>query len=533
MATENVDCRKEDAWGRCSEPSCTGAPIAGGACLAHLPEAARASVLQGVREGGILDARGVVFDRDLMRDMSDALWPGNSKRQLRSPLFTSAVFQTSALFDEVRFEDGACFYKVRFEEAAKFDNAVFKGPAVFTGSRFLSDRSWATFYKAQFHGGADFDGCSFHGETKYTEAVIDGPARFYGATFGGKVSFESEFRGDVAFTEAAFNGVVTFEKARFSRVPDFERATFGSHVILGQEGLSATRLCFSSVTFEHGVQLLAKSGDLIFDGSTFGGASIISGLRDNRTRVLSVRKSDVGNLLLSKVDLRPCRFAEAHNLDRLRFEATEPFEPMPRGFRFSIRPPFAWRWTDRRAIAEELVWRKQNTRGWKWAGWGTDADKRIDAEHKETALAADDIARIYRALRKGREDNKDEAGASDYYYGEMEMRRKGTTGPAERLVLFAFWLFSGYALRAGRALVSLIALVLLYSWLFGAFGFSRPEPYYRGLLYAAETATNLLGGSVQVLPLNWPGNLLQVTIRVFGALLLGLAVLSLRGRIRR
>jgi hypothetical protein len=33
------------------------------------------------------------------------------------------------------------------------------------------------------------------------------------------------------------------------------------------------------------------------------------------------------------------------------------------------------------------------------------------------------IAGLYRALRKGREDVKDEPGAADFYYGEMEMRR--------------------------------------------------------------------------------------------------------------
>ena len=33
------------------------------------------------------------------------------------------------------------------------------------------------------------------------------------------------------------------------------------------------------------------------------------------------------------------------------------------------------------------------------------------------------IAGLYRALRKGHEDAKDEPGAADFYYGEMEMRR--------------------------------------------------------------------------------------------------------------
>ena len=34
------------------------------------------------------------------------------------------------------------------------------------------------------------------------------------------------------------------------------------------------------------------------------------------------------------------------------------------------------------------------------------------------------IAGLYRELRKGREDAKDEPGAADFYYGEMEMRRR-------------------------------------------------------------------------------------------------------------
>jgi hypothetical protein len=45
---------------------------------------------------------------------------------------------------------------------------------------------------------------------------------------------------------------------------------------------------------------------------------------------------------------------------------------------------------------------------------------------RERQDAAQEIANLYRALRKGREDSKDEPGAADLYYGEMEMRRKAT-----------------------------------------------------------------------------------------------------------
>jgi hypothetical protein len=37
---------------------------------------------------------------------------------------------------------------------------------------------------------------------------------------------------------------------------------------------------------------------------------------------------------------------------------------------------------------------------------------------------------LYRALRKAREDAKDEPGAANFYYGEMEMRRHARPGPA-------------------------------------------------------------------------------------------------------
>ena len=56
-----------------------------------------------------------------------------------------------------------------------------------------------------------------------------------------------------------------------------------------------------------------------------------------------------------------------------------------------------------------------------------------------------DIALLYRALRKGREDSKDEPGAADFYYSEMEMRRHDRSAPwPERLVLWLYWLVAGY-----------------------------------------------------------------------------------------
>lgn len=66
-------------------------------------------------------------------------------------------------------------------------------------------------------------------------------------------------------------------------------------------------------------------------------------------------------------------------------------------------------------------------------------------------LTPDRLASIYRALRKAQEDNKNEPGAADFYYGEMEMRRHpaaetpeaAKSRGAERFILYLYWLISG------------------------------------------------------------------------------------------
>jgi hypothetical protein len=47
-----------------------------------------------------------------------------------------------------------------------------------------------------------------------------------------------------------------------------------------------------------------------------------------RPRLLSIRRADVAGLRLADVDLRACRFAGAHNLDRLRI-ACQPMGEQP------------------------------------------------------------------------------------------------------------------------------------------------------------------------------------------------------------
>jgi hypothetical protein len=50
------------------------------------------------------------------------------------------------------------------------------------------------------------------------------------------------------------------------------------------------------------------------------------------------------------------------------------------------------------------------------------AHSAADCTKRATRYEAARIQAVYRDLRKGREDAKDEPGAADFYYGEMEKR---------------------------------------------------------------------------------------------------------------
>jgi hypothetical protein len=180
---------------------------------------------------------------------------------------------------------------------------------------------------------------------------------------------------------------------------------------------------------------------------------------------------------------------------------------------------------------------------------------------------------IYRDLRKGMEDAKNEPGAADFYYGEMEMRRlvgRKPTGFAdpvqvpsrtERAVLYAYWAVSGYSLRSSRALVTLALIIFCAALLYtssifatvtpppaqiamiepttGVVTYTSPSPpaeptFWSALDYSARESVSLLQSSNSAtITTKWPGHIVNVVLRLAGPALLAFAILALRSRTRR
>lgn len=273
----------------------------------------------------------------------------------------------------------------------------------------------------------------------------------------------------------------------------------------------------------------------------------MAAFRTEKPRVVSLYRANVQNLTIADADLRACRFAGAHHLDLLRTERCT-FASTPRGWWVSQWQPVVWRWTRREAIAEEHAWRAQrplyrlsgahDLRHGRPTEWNP-PECRASVDGGESVPSTGEIASIYRSLRKGREDTKDEPGAADLYYGEMEMRRctsghedvRVSLPRGERAVLWLYWMACGYGQRASRALLGLLFTIIFAAAAFKLYVFES-DSYWRSLLYSAQSTTSFLRAPTGT-RISELGQALEIPLRLLGPLFFGLVLLSLRGRVKR
>jgi hypothetical protein len=127
------------------------------------------------------------------------------------------------------------------------------------------------------------------------------------------------------------------------------------------------------------------------------------------------------------------------------------------------------------------------------------------------------------------------------------------------MLLWCYWAVSGYGLRASRAVFAWVVLVVVGAAIFAGFGFKPPvspqivpvdvsrgqaiyekrdvprrsswEQLPEAVAFSAESTASLFRAPDRALTL--PGRWAQMVLRVLGPVLFGLAILSLRGRVRR
>jgi uncharacterized protein YjbI with pentapeptide repeats len=571
-------------WETCRVADCIGERLpAGSTCWAHAGGEDLDAALRALADDRVLHARGVAFTADRLQRVLDAApKPDEAVGDLRRALqvanldgsrlpavrFAHLRCDGEARFEHATFED-ARFVEVTFgappatgeEEAAAEVGARLPGPMVsFQRATFLGA---TTFKTVAFHTGANFDDAHVEGDLEIDGDVAHG-LTFRDARFGGALVVRARClvgEVDVIFQRAVFAGPVDVSGLSSRGSVDFLGARFETARNLGplrtdrrlvMDGsvwreralieVSTSRLDCRWARFLSGVELRIQprgGTDVFLDDADLAEPSVVARTdgfveldwsEDQSAaeaadppwpRILSLCGANVAGLTLAGVDLRACRFAGAHNLDRLRLDDV----------RFGWAPGRGR--TRRQVIAEEIRWRQRHSsRVHDWttvAAWPDD--------HAPDLLEAEQVAAIYRDLRKGREDDRDEPGATDFYYGEMEMRRAAATDVGERVVLTLYWLLSGYGLRAWRSLVALAAVVVVTGSAFAAWGLderapgAEPADLPTGLLVAARAGTAVF--STADVPLTTFGAWLHLGLRLAGPVLLGLAVLAVRGRVKR
>jgi uncharacterized protein YjbI with pentapeptide repeats len=442
----------------------------------------------------------------------------------RDVRFTGDVDLSGAVF-EGRVNFSGC----RFESRPNFDNAVFRDRVWFTGARFAD--------------GASFRGVTFERYLAFDHVVMLGSADFIGATLQEGMSTEATWITDeLNLNRAWFENQSLLGVMRVGRL-SLNLTTFSRRVRME---MTARSVMCERATFAGGVQFLLSGADIELRDCGLGPASLVSVLparpwmRRRRfprpPRVITISGTDMSNLTFAIVDMSICKMIAAHNLEKIGLDVDDVFGWTPRSF-----------WVSRRKITgDERRWRSAHGPERQRARWAVPADW----PRRTPPVSAAQVARTYRALRRSREEARDEPGAADFYYGEMEMRRLGkalemrkllrgrhwrawSAAVGEHTVLWLYWLVSGYGLRAWRALTALTAVLLVSAAALNAWGFpsGRHRSYLSSVRFSLEESISLLRGSNETL--TNAGQSIDIVLRLVGPLLFGLTVLALRGRVKR
>ncbi|MEW1794692.1 pentapeptide repeat-containing protein [Streptomyces niveus] len=462
--------------------------------------------------------------------------------------FRAATFQGYAWFDSATFQRITKFASATFEHLAQFDSTTFQDDVFFVRATF---QGTGQFGSAAFRGHASFGWATFQGTAQFRSAVFDGDARFDEATFERSVTLGPLVcAGRFVLSEAVFNGPANLSLA--ARRLECRRTRWSSTAELR---LRYATVDFSHAVFEYPLTIATEADPFVLPGGQLVDELVLAGAPDATVRMASLRGVDAAHLVLADVDLSECLFTGTVHLDQIRLEGACVFDTVPPATHWRRWRPI--RFTQRRTLAEEHHWRASQSAavpGWNVAVFGAGRVGPLQ------------LAPVYRALRKAFEDGKHEPGAADFYYGEMEMRRHADDiPPSERSLLTAYWALSGYGMRASRALAWLGAAMLITVVLLMGFGLPKDSPKQEatGTVPADggkvtfeidktdpqnpsgdrftgerfEKALNVTLNSVVFRSsgqdLTTTGTYIEMVSRVTEPVLLGLAVLAVRNRVKR
>jgi uncharacterized protein YjbI with pentapeptide repeats len=500
--------------------------------------------------------------------------------------FHYAVFGDRARFGYAKFQ-AAQFFRVTFGADVGFARVHFTASAKFHNARF-GDR--ANFSEARLPSSCDFGGADFGNKLQMVAVKYEGNVSFQGASIGSRARLlgwrvegslnmrSTRFRGEMTLHGTCVREDAIFDHARFDGSADlglveaWETMRFKSAVFVSADRLGpmeADKLDLSSVSIFAACLLEVKArvvdlsdarflaparialakGDLICDRVDAGARLVVTAPKDSDAsgtpRLISAQGADLSSVVIAGLDVKALRFRGAAGIDGLQIETGVAFEYAPQGWR-----------THREVIAEEHEMRSAVA---STAGWYPPPCRNDHSAHEDGSVSTAELARIYRGLRKAREDSRDGPGASDFYYGEMEMRRLNAreqlhTASSRKawllhagnlLLLESYRLVGGYGVRPVRPSLLFVGLAIAGAGFVDTANLIHHIEPYTGLNTVHYAPADFSDAAVFVLrsALLLPtsasivvtagGEWVQIAARLLGPVLLGLFGFGLRSGIRR
>lgn len=306
------------------------------------------------------------------------------------------------------------------------------------------------------------------GDTEAIDVRVDQSARLNGLRLAGPAYIEVDaptIDCSALVGEGVFRASV---KADFLRMTD---GVFGERVELRTEGRTAGVACAVVL------RSVEPKGRMLVDGC-------------ERTSLIDLRGARCDAVRLQRVALDRCLFSSATGLEELRLT----------GESFGRRTPKLGR--GRVVLPEDPAFDPSRVQD-QFGTVGAEASLVLD--DREPA-AWSTIAERYRNLRKGLEDSKDSAGASEFFFAEMQARRKAATSrPFERYTLGAYRWFGGYGVRPLAPSLALLALLVVTTLLALVSGAVSATPARSQVIHIAPSRCALsFGGAQGLLPIRCP-----------------------------
>ncbi|WP_149444927.1 hypothetical protein [Mycolicibacterium sp. P9-22] len=450
-----------------------------------------------------------------------------------SPTVITGDFRSRADFTEAKFPGGAQFGSPGDSSSCNFHGeATFEGTVSGSksgGSFSLPACSFAahtSFHQVTVYGSASFDGATFEQTALLDDLTVrkgprgDAQLSLRGSHFGATPTMRIEVEGVATLEDIQFQNVAEGFTISADKVVQFRRISIESFsaIALAGEG----RVVVDQVRMQGGGEIRVASNDLELTNFSSAGPALISDSSNAQaiaqvTHLTTLSGTNCDGVTLSGFDLSRTNFTAASNIDRLVVSGD-----------FALDVTKGWH-ARRKFLYEEAQFRKTVSSSKQWN------ISSIGHARSESATEPKLIAATYRSLRKGREDQKDEPGSADFYYGEMEMRRLSSPClSVERLVLTMYWLVSGYGLRAWRALVSMLAVTVGAAFALSFIPLLRedtcPTSLGNALLFSAQAGLSLAGPASNY---SDGAQLVQLVLRITMPVLIALAVLAVRARVKR